>query len=68
VLPERGCGWWVAATADGIAGGLQQATSAGAETLYEMGEKGRELVAAEFAWEKVAQRFVRLYEGIRSTS
>jgi glycosyltransferase involved in cell wall biosynthesis len=63
-LPERGCGWWVAPTADGIAEGLRQATSQAPETLRKMGEKGRELVAANFAWERVAQRFVKTYQGI----
>jgi glycosyltransferase involved in cell wall biosynthesis len=64
VLPKRGCGWCVAATADGIAEGLRQATSQPPATLRGMGEKGRELVAAEFAWERVAQRFLSIYQDI----
>jgi glycosyltransferase involved in cell wall biosynthesis len=64
VLPERGCGWWVDATADGLTQGLRQATSQAPETLREMGERGRELVAAELGWEQVAQRFIRIYQGL----
>jgi glycosyltransferase involved in cell wall biosynthesis len=64
VLPERGCGWWVDATADGITEGLRQATSQDPETLRGMGERGRELVAAEFGWEQVAKRFVRIYQDL----
>jgi glycosyltransferase involved in cell wall biosynthesis len=63
-LPERGCGWWVDATADGLAQGLRQATSRAPETLREMGERGRELVAAEFGWEQVAKRFARIYQDL----
>jgi glycosyltransferase involved in cell wall biosynthesis len=64
VLPDRGCGWWVAPTTEGISEGLRHATSQAPETLRGMGEKGRELVAAEFAWERVAQRFVSIYQNI----
>jgi glycosyltransferase involved in cell wall biosynthesis len=64
VLPERGCGWWVGATADGIAEGLRHATSQDPEALREMGERGRELVAAEFGWEQVAKRFIGIYQDL----
>ena len=64
VLPERGCGWWVEATADGIAEGLRQATSQEPQMLREMGERGRELVAAKFGWERVAKRFARIYQSL----
>lgn len=62
MLRERGCGWWVAPTIDGIAQGLRQATSLDSATLQAMGAKGRALVAAEFGWERVAKQFVLLYE------
>lgn len=62
MLPERGCGWWVDPTVDGIAGGLRQATALDSATLHAMGAKGRALVAAEFGWERVAKEFVSLYE------
>jgi glycosyltransferase involved in cell wall biosynthesis len=64
VLPQRGCGWWVETTAGGIAEGLRQATSQPPEVLRAMGERGRELVAAEYGWEQVAKRFVRIYQDL----
>ena len=62
MLPERGCGWWVDPTVDGIADGLRQATALDSATLHAMGAKGRALVTAEFGWERVAKEFVSLYE------
>jgi glycosyltransferase involved in cell wall biosynthesis len=64
MLPERGCGWWVEPTVDGIAEGLRLATSLGSTALNAMGAKGRELVAAEFSWERVAKQFVSMYENV----
>lgn len=66
MLPERGCGWWVDATVDGIVKGLGQATSQNSETLVAMGAKGRGWVAAEFGWARVAKKFVATYESILS--
>ncbi len=63
-LPERGCGWWVEATADGIAEGLRQATSQDPQMLRGMGERGRAVVTAEFGWERVAKRFARIYQSL----
>jgi glycosyltransferase involved in cell wall biosynthesis len=62
LLPERGCGWWIDATVDGIAEGLRQATSCDSTTLRAMGARGHELVVAEFGWERVAKQFVATYE------
>lgn len=64
MLPERGCGWWVDPTIDGIADGLRQATSLDSATLKAMGAKGRELVAAEFGWERIAKQFVSMYHNV----
>jgi len=63
-LRERGAGWWVEATVDGIAEGLRQAASKPPEALRAMGERGRAWMTADYSWEQVAKRFVRLYEGL----
>src|SRR5262249_19127466 len=68
MLPERGCGWWVDATVEGIAEGLRQATSCDPETLYAMGTKGREWVGKERGWERVAKAVIATYEGVIATS
>jgi glycosyltransferase involved in cell wall biosynthesis len=62
MLGERGCGWWVAPTVDGIADGLRQATSLDAGALAAMGERGRRWMAADFGWDAIASRFLALYQ------
>jgi glycosyltransferase involved in cell wall biosynthesis len=64
MLPERGCGWWVQPTIDGIADGLRRATSLDSETLRCMGEKGRALVQKEFSWDRVASLMLSTYEDV----
>ena len=64
MLPQRGCGWWIGPTVEGIAAGLRHATSLDAATLQAMGAKGREFVAAAFGWERVAKQFVSMYEDL----
>ncbi|MBI4365372.1 MAG: glycosyltransferase [Deltaproteobacteria bacterium] len=66
MLPERGCGWWVDATIDGIVEGLRQATAQDSETLAAMGARGRQWVAAEFGWTGMARKFAMAYERILS--
>ena len=64
MLSERGCGWWVDATVDGIAEGLRQATILDREALRAMGAKGRALVIARFGWNRVADLMISAYRVI----
>jgi glycosyltransferase involved in cell wall biosynthesis len=64
ILQEKGCGWSVDATVDGITEGLRQATTLDPETLRKMGAKGRTLVIAEFGWKRVADRMLSTYREI----
>jgi len=64
MLPQRGCGWWVDSTVDGIAQGLRQSTALDSSALHAMGAKGREWVATEFGWERIAKQFVTIYENL----
>jgi glycosyltransferase involved in cell wall biosynthesis len=68
ILRDRGCGWWVDATIDGIAEGLQQATSLDPETLRAMGAKGRAFVVAEFGWKRIANLMLSTYEEVLAHS
>jgi glycosyltransferase involved in cell wall biosynthesis len=68
ILQERGCGWCVDATADGIAEGLREATSLDAEALRAMGTKGRALVAAEFSWKRVGDLMLSTYDQVLARS
>lgn len=64
MLRSRRCGWWVEPTVEGITEGLREATACDPQTLLDMGERGRELVAAEFSWDIVARKFVSIYEEV----
>jgi glycosyltransferase involved in cell wall biosynthesis len=64
ILPENGCGWWVAPTVAGITEGLLQATSKDPETLRLMGAKGRSLVSAKFGWKCAANLILSTYEAV----
>ena len=66
ILQERGCGWWVDATVDGLAEGLCQATSLDTEVLRAMGRKGRAVVTEQFGWNRVADLMLSTYEAILS--
>ena len=64
ILQERGCGWSVDATVDGIAEGLRQATGLDSEALRDMGKNGRAFVIEEFSWKSVADRMLSTYEEV----
>jgi glycosyltransferase involved in cell wall biosynthesis len=60
-LMTRSCGWRVAPTREDLALGLRHATSLDRQTMRAMGARGRQLVAAEFSWASVAEKFSALY-------
>jgi glycosyltransferase involved in cell wall biosynthesis len=64
MLQERGCGWWVDATVDGISEGIRKATGLDSEALQAMGRKGRAFIAAEFGWKSIANRMLSTYEEV----
>jgi glycosyltransferase involved in cell wall biosynthesis len=64
ILEERGCGWWVDATLDGLETGLRRATNLDAATLRAMGATGRAVVKAQFEWKSVAELMLSTYEGV----
>jgi len=68
ILQERGCGWSVDATVDGITEGLRQATTLDTEALRDMGKRGRELVIEKFSWKSVADRMLSTYQEVLTNS
>lgn len=64
LLPERGCGWWVAPTVDCIAQALSTATALNDETLRTMGMRGREIVSSEFSWRQAAKKMREAYQWV----
>jgi glycosyltransferase involved in cell wall biosynthesis len=67
ILRERGCGWWVDATVDGIAEGLRQSTSLDTAALRTMGKIGRVLVEERFSWKRIADLMLSTYEKVLET-
>ncbi|HWF78722.1 MAG TPA: glycosyltransferase [Caulobacteraceae bacterium] len=63
-LEARQCGWRAPPTVEGLAEGLRVATARDRQTLRAMGRAGRELIAAEYGWPRIASAFVALYEGL----
>ena len=64
MLEARGCGWRAAPTAEGLAEALRIATARDRADLRKMGAAGRELVAAEHHWPRIAGAFIALYEAL----
>jgi glycosyltransferase involved in cell wall biosynthesis len=64
ILRERGCGWSVDATLDGITKGLCQATGLDSEALRDMGKKGRALVVEKFSWKRIADLMLSTYQEV----
>lgn len=63
-LETRQCGWRAPPTVDGLAEALRIATARDPATLRAMGAAGRELVAAEYGWPRIATAFLALYEAL----
>lgn len=63
-LEERGCGWRVLPTVDGLAEGLGRVAALDSPALSGMGRLGRSLVESEYRWTSVAAQFVQLYEQV----
>ena len=60
-LEQLDCGWRPAGTVEAIAGALREATDCDNARLAEMGRRGRDLIAREYGWGKIAERFTDLY-------
>lgn len=60
-LEENRCGWWIDHGADPLAATLDQAMAMPRDTLHEMGARGRNWMAAEFSWDRVAADMERVY-------
>jgi glycosyltransferase involved in cell wall biosynthesis len=67
-MAQRGCGWRTSPTVDGLADGLRIATSTDTATLRRMGEAGRALIAVDYAWPAIAERFAALYADAAKTA
>lgn len=56
------CGWWVPISTKAITDALREATMLSDAARWEMGNRGRNLVARRFSWPGIARAFCGLYE------
>jgi glycosyltransferase involved in cell wall biosynthesis len=61
-LEDHDCGWWVDISAGALADALGVALGSTQDELRRMGQKGKELVAAKYAWRKSAEMTMQLYD------
>jgi glycosyltransferase involved in cell wall biosynthesis len=61
-LNERGAGWWVDSSVNGLEQGLRAACTLTPQERAAMGAAGRRLAAAELQWPAVAARMLECYE------
>jgi glycosyltransferase involved in cell wall biosynthesis len=61
-LLKYNCGWWTDVDSGAIAEALKDALNCSPEQLKQMGQRGKELVAAEYTWARSAQMTIELYE------
>lgn len=59
-LEDRGCGWWVDSTVDGLVGALRDALTKKPMQLQKMGAEGK-VYAREFDWKNIALMTAELY-------
>lgn len=60
-LERTGCGWWIDVGEEALAAALPEVLSTGDEARAQMGERGRELVRAQYTWEAIAPRLRSVY-------
>ena len=60
-LRERGCGWWVEPSAEGLAGALDEALATPSTVRAEQGARGRRWMIEAFSWPSVARRMRDFY-------
>ncbi|HTV26212.1 MAG TPA: glycosyltransferase [Xanthobacteraceae bacterium] len=63
-LEAERCGWWVDSGVGPLADALEQAMTMSRESLRIMGGKGREWMARDFSWDRVADEMLALYRWV----
>lgn len=60
-VANRGCGWWIDPGEAPLVQAMREALSMSSERLRDMGARGRELVATQYAWPSVAAAMMATY-------
>ena len=66
-LISHTCGWWVGDNEIELGNALREATASPAERLWEMGQRGRQLVAEKYSWSGAAGKVSECYDWILGT-
>jgi glycosyltransferase involved in cell wall biosynthesis len=60
-LESEGCGWWTDQGVEPLAAALAHAMALPREVLKAMGDKGRDWMARDFSWDRVAGDMIDVY-------
>jgi glycosyltransferase involved in cell wall biosynthesis len=60
-LESRGCGWWIDHGVEPLAAALTHAMALPREELKAMGRRGREWMARDFSWDRIARDMLDVY-------
>ena len=60
-LEPKRCGWWIEHDVESIAGALRAATELPPRERREMGRRGREWMASDYSWRRVASDILDVY-------
>jgi glycosyltransferase involved in cell wall biosynthesis len=60
-LESEGCGWWIDQGVEPLAAALAHVMALPREALEAMGKRGREWMARDFVWDRVARDMLDVY-------
>lgn len=60
-LDENGCGWWIDHGVEPLTAALRHAMSLPPEQRAAMGQRGRQWMQRDFAWEAIARQMAAVY-------
>jgi len=63
-LQTNDCGWWIDPSLESLRSTLREATSTPPNKLWEMGQRGMQLMRAEFSPHTLSKRLVELYQSV----
>lgn len=61
-IPEHQCGWWIEVGVAPLVEALKEAFAIPSDQLFQMGVRGRKLIAEKYDWTPIGQRMVEVYE------
>ena len=63
-IEQSECGWWVSPETSSISKALREAVSLTPAQRQSMGRRGRSMVAQNFTWPQIAEKFVAAYQTV----